>query len=96
MGAMDWLHSREARDIGHDYHGNPTADLEALVKLYGLDQKTTPPTPSQMYRRAAGEVEARNVQSRMNMTPEERRAKAPWETQDTPDAQHIIVERYRD
>jgi hypothetical protein len=46
-----------------------------------------------MYRRTAGEVEARNVQTRMNMTVAERRAKAPWLTQDVPDDQQIV--RYR-
>jgi hypothetical protein len=42
------------------------------------------------YRRLAGEVEARNVQSRMNMTAPERRATPPWETQDVPDDQQIV------
>ena len=44
----------------------------------------------ELYRRTAGEVEARNVQSRMNMTPEERRFKPPWETEDVPADQQII------
>ncbi len=43
-----------------------------------------------LYHRSAGEVEARNVMARMNMTPEERRAKPPWETADVPEAQQII------
>jgi hypothetical protein len=43
-----------------------------------------------LYRRLAGEVEARNVQTRMNMTAAERRAKAPWLTQDVPDDLQII------
>lgn len=42
------------------------------------------------YHRSGGEVEARNVQTRMNMTPEQRRAQAPWLTQDVPDNQQII------
>jgi hypothetical protein len=42
------------------------------------------------YRRLAGEVEARNVQTRMDMTPDERRATAPWLTQDVPDDQQIV------
>lgn len=42
------------------------------------------------YERLAGEVEARNVQSRMNMSAEERRATPPWETQDIPDADQIV------
>jgi hypothetical protein len=45
------------------------------------------------YRALAGEVEARNVQTRMNMTPAERRAKAPWETQDVPDELQIVRRR---
>lgn len=42
------------------------------------------------YRRLAGETEARNVQTRRDFTPEERRARPPWETQDVPDDQQII------
>jgi hypothetical protein len=42
------------------------------------------------YQRIPGEVEARNVQARMNMTPEERRKLAPWLTQDVPDEMQII------
>jgi hypothetical protein len=34
-----------------------------------------------LYTRLGGEVEARNVQSRMNMTPEQRRAMPPWTTE---------------
>ena len=47
-------------------------------------------TAMDLYRRHAGEVEARNVQSRMNMTPEERKAKPPWTTEDTPREQQIV------
>ena len=46
--------------------------------------------PYDAYRRTSGEVEARNVQARMNMSPAERRAKAPWLTQDVPDEQQIV------
>jgi hypothetical protein len=46
--------------------------------------------PHEAYRRLAGEVEARNVQSRMDMTPEQRRAAPPWTTQDTPFEQQIV------
>lgn len=42
------------------------------------------------YHRTSGEVEARNVQTRMNMTPAERRATPPWLTQDVPDEQQIV------
>lgn len=46
-----------------------------------------------LYYRNAGEVEARNVQSRMNMTPEQRRATPPWATQDVPDELQIVRHR---
>ncbi|MEN3238950.1 hypothetical protein PUR29_36555, partial [Methylobacterium ajmalii] len=44
----------------------------------------------EQYRRVAGEVEARNVQARRDMTAEQRRATPPWETQEVPDAQQIV------
>ena len=43
-----------------------------------------------MYRSTAGEAEARNAQTRMNYTPEQRRATPPWETQDVPDIDQIV------
>jgi hypothetical protein len=42
------------------------------------------------YHRSAGEVEARNVQARMNFTPEQRFNIPPWATQDVADADQII------
>jgi hypothetical protein len=52
---------------------------EQLVKLYGLDTKTTPYNPYQMYNRLAGESEARQVMSRKNLTNEERQQYFPGE-----------------
>lgn len=42
------------------------------------------------YRRLAGEVEARNVQTRRDYTPEQRRASPPWETEDVPRDRQIV------
>lgn len=42
------------------------------------------------YQSLGGEVEARNVETRRNMTPDQRRATPPWLTQDVPDEQQII------
>jgi len=42
------------------------------------------------YNRLAGEVEARNVQYRKNMTKEERISIPPWETQDVPYSEQIL------
>lgn len=82
LGAMDWLPSYAARDLAHDLAGNSTAELEKIVKFYGLDKRTTPLSGMQLYKSVPGEVEARNVQTRMDMTPAERRAAPPWTTED--------------
>lgn len=42
------------------------------------------------YKRLAGETEARNVQTRMNMSADQRRATPPWETQDIPFEDQIV------
>jgi hypothetical protein len=56
-----------------------------------LQYRRSAETPFQAYRRVAGEVEARNVQRRMDMTPEERRNRPPWTTQDVPDEDQIVA-----
>ena len=55
--------------------------------IYDPPQSELEKMPSAMdqYQRLAGEAEARNVQTRMNMTPDERRVKPPWETLDVPE-----------
>lgn len=45
---------------------------------------------SQVYHRLAGEVEARAVQNRMALTPEQRRARYPWLDYDVPIDQQIV------
>lgn len=42
------------------------------------------------YTNLAGEVEARNTQKRLAMTPEERRSTPPWKTEDVPRENQII------
>lgn len=44
------------------------------------------------YWRIAGEVEARNAARRDAMTPEERAATPPWETEDVPRSRQVIVD----
>lgn len=46
--------------------------------------------PQQQYERLAGEAEARAVQSRMDMTPEQRRASFPFDSYDVPRDSLII------
>jgi hypothetical protein len=46
--------------------------------------------PGGAYRRLAGEAEARAVQSRMNLTPQQRRALFPLDSYDVPPSQLIV------
>lgn len=71
--------SGAARELLRQYADDPSA-------LYSL-----PASAKEAYKALAGEVEARNVQARMNMTPEERKAKAPWTTQDIPNERQIVT-----
>lgn len=82
IGAPDWFPPQLARDLAHDVEGNPSATLERVVNLYGLDQRVTPFGPRELYHELPGEVEARNVQLRADFTPEQRRQIAPWRTED--------------
>jgi hypothetical protein len=43
-----------------------------------------------LYQRLAGEAEARNVQTRRDFTPQQRRASTPWSTLDVPENELII------
>jgi hypothetical protein len=65
---------------------------DAERELAGLQSRVAgkPPTAFEAYRRLAGETEARNVETRRDFTPEQRRAQAPWETQDVPDDLQIV------
>ena len=47
-------------------------------------------TAFETYQRLAGEVEARTVEKRLGMTPEERKARPPWLDYDVPEADQII------
>lgn len=46
--------------------------------------------PARIYKNLAGEAEARNVQTRMNFTPEQRREIPPWQTLDVPEDELIV------
>jgi hypothetical protein len=47
-------------------------------------------SPAETYRRLAGEAEARNVQTRLSLTPEQRRATPPWKSLDVPEDELIV------
>lgn len=75
MKAGDWIPSIESRSLAKDIAKDPEQldTASRLVTLYGLDRKTTPFTPDQMYRNLEGEAMARSVQRRKDLTDEQLR-----------------------
>lgn len=59
--------------------------------IYGADRKGMTMKPDELYHNAAGEVESRNVQNRMNLTPEERRERLLAETEDVAREDQIVI-----
>ena len=47
-------------------------------------------SPFEQYQRLSGETEARNTQTRRDFTADQRRERAPWETQDVADNEQIV------
>jgi hypothetical protein len=82
-GAPDWVPSIEARDMARLFSKYPEQLDEAkkLVKVYGLDRKTTPNSPDKVYKNLEGEALARLAQTRIDLTPEERLQYFPFEQQ---------------
>lgn len=68
------------------------SDSKKIAKdIYNPINKSAQETAAMnVYKRLAGETEARNVQARMDMTPQERRATPPWWTQDYPFSDQIV------
>lgn len=88
-----WPDATEAQ-LADSYKDYLKSNKEARANIYHPANKAAQETAAMnVYRRMAGEVEARNVQTRMNMTPEQRRATYPWATQDIPYDQQIIRHR---
>lgn len=63
-----------------------TPELLSSERMYAMAKEN----PALAYLSLAGEAEARATQARMNMTPAERKAKAPWESYDIPWDQLIV------
>jgi hypothetical protein len=82
-GIGSWLPHEEARFQAswpaYSKGTDARTQAEQLMQMYGLDKKTTPYNPNQMYNRLGGEVEARQVQQRQNLTPDERQTYFPGE-----------------
>jgi hypothetical protein len=89
--AQDILH--HAQDT-MGFKGKTISDLQRFAKdsdmsLEDIASNISSGLARSKYKRLYGEAEARNVQSRLNMSPEERRATPPWQTLDVPEPQLI-------
>jgi hypothetical protein len=67
--------------------------LKYLAETYSRDELSDlvkKNDPYELYRRTAGEAEARTVQARQNLTPEQRQSRPPWLDYDVPEADQIV------
>ena len=71
-------------EMGENEYRQWAVDMYANSKPAGMHDLA-----HENYQRLAGEAEARLVQTRMNMTPEQRRAKPPWLDLDVPEDELI-------
>jgi hypothetical protein len=93
MDALDLFPGPYVQRMAADYQTNPSNALEKLRDVYGLDRRTSPYSGREVYDRLAGENEASNVQTRMNLTPSQRLSaqNRPWLTSRFPVSEQIVL-----
>lgn len=94
MDNDEWMPDKETRMKGFNYFARGYADrsLDADIKNFRLNESTRSEfSPYVEYTKLGGEVESRNVEHRMNMTPEERRASLAAETEDVSREDQIFL-----
>ena len=94
MDNDEWMPDKEIRMKGFNYFARGYADrsMDADIKNFRLAESTRADfSPYVEYTRLGGEVESRNVEHRMNMTPEERRASLAAETEDVSRKDQIFL-----
>lgn len=85
MDNEEWMPDKETRMKGFNYFARGYADrsMDADIKNFRLNESTRADfSPYVEYTRLGGEVESRNVEARMGMSAEERRASLAAETED--------------
>lgn len=88
--------NHETYSLAAGYDGlAPLKDYKAYVKMAKkpsvmVDRAAQEYAVGEGYRRLAGEVEARTTQKRIDMTADERRARAPWLDYDVPEEKQIV------
>lgn len=74
--------------------GERDAILQRGLREYNDVFRTARLSPEELYKMQAGEAEARTVQKRQDLTPDERRSRPPWLDYDVPESDQIV--RFRD
>ena len=94
MDNDEWMPNKEIRIKGFNYFARGYSDrsMDADIKNFRLAESTRADfSPYVEYSKLGGEVESRNVEHRMNMTPEERRASLAAETEDVSREDQIFL-----
>ncbi|UOF76779.1 coil containing protein [Caudoviricetes sp.] len=79
------------QDVRDDYYKNYVPSHSNALKKQGLDKELQITAGWNVYKKLAGEVEARNTETRRTMTAAQRRATPPSATADVPDADTLVV-----
>lgn len=93
-GISELLPDESTRALGYNYFARGYADksMDDAIKRFGLEESTRADyNPFLEYKRLAGEVEARNVQSRMDLTDAERRNTLAIDTEDVSREDQIFL-----
>ena len=96
MDMSDWLPDKDTRIKGFNYFARGYADrsLDDAIKRFRLSESTRDDfNPYVEYSRLAGEVEARNVQKRMDISAWERMVSLAAETEDVAREDQIFLMR---
>lgn len=94
MDNEEWMPDKETRMKGFNYFARGYADrsMDADIKNFRLAESTRADfSPYMEYTKLGGEVESRNVEKRMKMSPEERRASLAAETEDVSREDQIFL-----
>ena len=93
---LNWADENDLKKLAkalNIFYGKVTdeEDIENIRKEDKLQQQLDSLSDMELYKRLVGEVESRNAEHRMNMTPEERRASLAAETEDVSREDQIFL-----
>lgn len=87
---VGWLQTT-LENAGWHYDAESVGDRADAILGEGWGTREVAESPYSVYRRLAGEIEARNTEARARLTEGERVGTPPSATADTPDSQAIVV-----